>query len=716
MDPESLLAHRDFVRALARSLLSDEDRAEDVAQETCLAALERPPRRGGRIRPWLATVARNLARNFLRSESRRAVRERRAARPESVPSTEEVFEREAARRRVVEAVVLLEEPYRAAILLRYYEGLPPREIARRLDLPVETVRTRVKRGLQALREALDARHGGSRANWVSTLLPLAAPMAKTWFVPSLAGAFAMKTSVKATAVVLLAVAGFVAWKEWRPPDTTSTLAVAPPARPLPDAPEAQPSGESPRPPSPRAPAERTALVGRPPEISGRVEDDRGVPIQGARVDAGGESAVTDAAGRFRIAGVRESEVEVRATNPGHFDARAGWREDDDPDREVVLRLDRRLFLAGVVLDARDEPVEGARIGISRVVQEVPPSGDRVPKANPPKTGADGRFELRPLRPSLYRLRGTAPRGWVRDEEIDLTDSMPGLVLRVEDDQFRVAGRVLDCVTGEALDGVRFSCEAIVGGWIEASFGGFSLAKEGMDPSGSFGSKGWFRSFSEKRESRVVLTLAGREHEPKVLWLSTGVRVWDGLELCLVRRRAGKGRIEGRLRFDDGTSHDGPLAVRVFRPDPAPALPGSEPESRDTFATRGSFVLEDLDPGDLVAWPVVPGEVDLKWEMARILHVDPFATTRAEWTVPRGGDVRVEARHEDGRPVAGFRVVLENEARLVVEEGKEGAALLRGVPPGAYRVKASSPSLLSEESTVSVERGAEVPLLLTCRSR
>ena len=40
------------------------------------------------------------------------------------------------------------------MLLRFWEDLPPREIAKRMQAPVETVRTRIKRGLQELRGSL----------------------------------------------------------------------------------------------------------------------------------------------------------------------------------------------------------------------------------------------------------------------------------------------------------------------------------------------------------------------------------------------------------------------------------------------------------------------------------------------------------------------------------------------------------------------------------
>ena len=172
--PESLLAHADFVRALARRLVLDEHQAEDVAQETWLAALEKPPRAVGAVRSWLATVTRNFARLAMRGESRRAARERVAARPEGAPSAEEIVEWEGVRRRVVEAVLSLELPYRDVILCRFYEELPPRDIATRLGLPVETVKTRLKRGLEQLRARLDGELGaGDGRSWCLALLPVA---------------------------------------------------------------------------------------------------------------------------------------------------------------------------------------------------------------------------------------------------------------------------------------------------------------------------------------------------------------------------------------------------------------------------------------------------------------------------------------------------------------------------------------------------------------
>ena len=160
---EALIEHQAFLRALARGLLADPEAAEDVVQETWLAALTRAPAAPDSLRAWLARVARNAALNLRRGERRRAARERASAREEAAPLESEVAERLAEQARVAEAVRALREPYRTTIILRYAEGLPPREVARRLGVPVETVRSQQKRGLAELRRRLERDVGGQRA-------------------------------------------------------------------------------------------------------------------------------------------------------------------------------------------------------------------------------------------------------------------------------------------------------------------------------------------------------------------------------------------------------------------------------------------------------------------------------------------------------------------------------------------------------------------------
>ena len=168
--PESLIAEQDWVRPLVRRLVRDEASAQDVLQSTWLRALRHPPRaeRGSRSwGGWFARVARNLASRQGALEGARRARELRAARGERLPSTHEIAEREELRARIVAHVLALPEPYRTTLVLRHYEGLEPRAIARAQGVNGSTVRNRIARGLALLRERMEREQG---KEWVSSCL------------------------------------------------------------------------------------------------------------------------------------------------------------------------------------------------------------------------------------------------------------------------------------------------------------------------------------------------------------------------------------------------------------------------------------------------------------------------------------------------------------------------------------------------------------------
>ncbi|MFI5403688.1 MAG: RNA polymerase sigma factor, partial [Planctomycetota bacterium] len=198
-EPEALLEHRAFLRAIAKGLLRDEDAAEDVAQETLLAAMERPPQ-GRNVRGWLGAVARNLSLMARRGERRRHARELKAARPEAVAPADEAIALIELQRKIVEAVRALDEPYRTAIVLHYFHDLSVTELARRLRVPKETARTRLRRGLAILRARLDSGYGGSRS-WAPLLLVLAVDPKKA----SVAGVALMSAKTKVAVVAIACI-------------------------------------------------------------------------------------------------------------------------------------------------------------------------------------------------------------------------------------------------------------------------------------------------------------------------------------------------------------------------------------------------------------------------------------------------------------------------------------------------------------------------------
>jgi RNA polymerase sigma factor (sigma-70 family) len=170
--PERLLEHAAWARRLARELVTDAAAADDVLQDAWLAASRTPPPADRPARPWLGKVLRNFARQRARSEGRRAQRESASARAERLPGPDELAERLDSQRALTEELAQLAEPFRSTVLLRFFEDLEPSEIARRQGLPAGTVRWRLKRGLDELRERLDRRFG-DRRRWGLLLVPLA---------------------------------------------------------------------------------------------------------------------------------------------------------------------------------------------------------------------------------------------------------------------------------------------------------------------------------------------------------------------------------------------------------------------------------------------------------------------------------------------------------------------------------------------------------------
>jgi RNA polymerase sigma factor (sigma-70 family) len=169
---EDLLLHAGWLRRFAVALVKDQDAAEDIVQETLVAAWQRPAENTGR--PWLARVARNLAIDRWRSADRRERRELAAAATDlgTVASPEELVGDAQIHRAVAEVVAGIEEPFRQTIVLRFFHGFSSADIARRLRIPDGTVRWRLKEGIDRVRRQLDARYGEVRKNWVAALLPL----------------------------------------------------------------------------------------------------------------------------------------------------------------------------------------------------------------------------------------------------------------------------------------------------------------------------------------------------------------------------------------------------------------------------------------------------------------------------------------------------------------------------------------------------------------
>jgi RNA polymerase sigma-70 factor (ECF subfamily) len=169
---QALMDHTGWVQELAHKLVGDPNLADDLAQETMLAALGEGRTPVHSTKAWLGTVLKNLLWQRIRRDQRRRARERRASRPETTPSSAELVGRVAAHREVVNAMMSLPQHYRIVLLRRYFEGETPTGIAAAMDIPLSTVKTRLSRALDLMRKRLDTDHGGNGRAWMTALGPL----------------------------------------------------------------------------------------------------------------------------------------------------------------------------------------------------------------------------------------------------------------------------------------------------------------------------------------------------------------------------------------------------------------------------------------------------------------------------------------------------------------------------------------------------------------
>jgi RNA polymerase sigma-70 factor (ECF subfamily) len=148
------------VYGLVCRVLRDLSQSEEVTQEVLLAVWRTASRfdeRQGSGMAWVMTMAHRRAVDRVRSEQATADRHHRYGTREVEPdydsvaeSVENRLDREAVRR----CLGALTELQRQSVMLAYYQGLSYREVADRLELPLGTVKTRMRDGLIRMRDCL----------------------------------------------------------------------------------------------------------------------------------------------------------------------------------------------------------------------------------------------------------------------------------------------------------------------------------------------------------------------------------------------------------------------------------------------------------------------------------------------------------------------------------------------------------------------------------
>jgi RNA polymerase sigma-70 factor (ECF subfamily) len=164
------------IYALAYRTIGREEEARDIVQDTFLRAYRALPGFKGQAKfsSWLYRIALNLCRDWIRKQRRTPT----VQMPEGVDlielaseqgpaeSIEELVSRREMSTAVAEAMKLLPDEQRTAIVLKEFHGLTFQEIADLQGCPLSTVKTRLYQGLSVLRRHLEA--GGMTARDVSS--------------------------------------------------------------------------------------------------------------------------------------------------------------------------------------------------------------------------------------------------------------------------------------------------------------------------------------------------------------------------------------------------------------------------------------------------------------------------------------------------------------------------------------------------------------------
>lgn len=153
------------IYALAYRVIGREEEARDVCQDTFLRAFRALPGFKGEAKfsSWVYRIAMNLCRDWMRKQRRAPTAQmpegvdpiEMASEKGPVESIETLVERRELSGVVAEAMKLLPEEQRMAIILKEYHGMTFQEIADLQGCPLSTVKTRLYQGLSVLRRHLE---------------------------------------------------------------------------------------------------------------------------------------------------------------------------------------------------------------------------------------------------------------------------------------------------------------------------------------------------------------------------------------------------------------------------------------------------------------------------------------------------------------------------------------------------------------------------------
>lgn len=161
--------HQEPIFRYAYLLMGDADEAEDIVQETFVRAYRALERFDTQrpMRPWLLRIAANLASNRRRSLGRyfSALQRLFLQEKPDQKSVEQQSSQAGRAHQVWEAVQQLKPADAQVIYLRYFLDLSTDEVAQTLNVPAGTVKSRLHRASDRLRQVIEQRYPGLKEDW-----------------------------------------------------------------------------------------------------------------------------------------------------------------------------------------------------------------------------------------------------------------------------------------------------------------------------------------------------------------------------------------------------------------------------------------------------------------------------------------------------------------------------------------------------------------------
>ncbi len=426
-------------------------------------------------------------------------------------------------------------------------------------------------------------------------------------------------------------------------------------------------------------------------------------VPGAVVRVDGPKTATDPSGQFLL-----------TVLPGYYDVIA-WQAGLVPAvvADVRAAAGRRLDLGnlkllpgltitGRVVDTEGRAIPDAAAGARSPDLRLPggglPGRVAIGRFSSAATEPDGTFRLTGLLPGTLLVRADALGFKMMAEPKEVSAGETGVVIELQR-RLLLTGRILREADGRPIPGVTVKLEIRT-----RQFTGSQFFKTVADGRFSFDLT---QEDLEDQEVELTLRVSGAGY---VELTATALSLE---ELSPARKYVLRlieavpeepGILIGRVLYDTGAPFVGSLTLSFSR----------EGSAGDIFRVRtddeGRFKLPGIPPGEY-RLHTAPHSTEVLLETGKVILITAGGEEMTEFTIPRGGDVKITVTDDRGEIVADAEAALLDAtgATIRVHPARDGAIVFHDLEPGEVRFKVTAPGYGFATLTATIEKDRAVGL-------